>query len=214
MSEMNNEVRPGDLVVHQGFSDELAYGQWGLVASITGEHASIRFTRSHSPVPIHAGSGTVRLVTILPGVVKDVPMEKMKQVGILPGDQHPVSKWYWYGEAIDPEAESNLQDAWLQHLRNRSYPMTRECLHDAKGYSVMGVACDIIGKKYAIPWRRRDDLFGVLGNYTTTPRAFLNILRLTQNDADFLERLSDSGRIDDAINWLSIHYRRHWKKAA
>jgi hypothetical protein len=38
-----------------------------------------------------------------------------------------------------------------------------------------------------------EQVCGILGNYTTVPKAFLILLGLSRADAEFIEKLNDSG---------------------
>jgi hypothetical protein len=201
-----NTMKVQDVVVHKGFSERenLHYGAWGVVTAIKGNVACVRFSRMHGTVPKHAGEVLLGALQITLGAHVDVPLEHARAKGEMPGDNGPVQVWDWYGEPVQPETIDDVISAWLEALRSGRYRQTMHCLRDSNGFSVMGVACDIIGKRYRIGWRHMEQVCGILGNYTTVPKAFLKLLLLTREEAEFIEKLNDSGySFDEVTAWIS-----------
>lgn len=68
----------------------------------------------------------------------------------------------------------------------------------------MGIACDVIGKRYGITWRHMERVAGILGKYTTMPKAFIKLLGIDEKEAEFIEKMSDNGIGFDEIAHLIV----------
>jgi hypothetical protein len=189
-----NIVRVGDLVVNKGFLENgVHYGAWGAVMSINGESANVRFSMLHSPRPVQANKELMNVLRFMSGKVVLVQISEVKSIDTIQADDSETATvWEWFAPISGCQVEM-VRAIWIDVLRSGSYRQTRHCLHDRRGYSAMGVACDIIGKRYGVTWRHMERVCGILGNYTTMPKAFLKLLGIDEKEAEFIEKMSDNG---------------------
>lgn len=186
-------MKTQDLIVNRGFCDNGPhYGAWGVVTSRTPETAAVTFTRLHGPRPATAIAEILSAVRFMASVSVSVPVEELKKVEEIPGPSGAAAVWEWY-PAVLPQQIDTIRMLWIDALRGGEYAQTRHCLRDRKGFSAMGVACDVIGKRHGITWRHMPRVAGILGSYTTLPKAFLKLLGIDAAEAEFIEKLSDSG---------------------
>ena len=188
-------MKVGDLVVHKGFSENKAlhYGAWGIVLELKNDFATVGFTRLHSPRPDRSGAEILSAARFMCGVEMNVPVARSRDVATVPSDVGTATVWEWYGEYVSYTQIEAVRALWISALRSGEYRQTIDCLRNNKGFSAMGVACDVIGKRYGITWRRMDRVTGILGKFTTMPKAFLQLLGISADEAEFIEKMSDSG---------------------
>lgn len=197
-------MKVGDLVTNKGFIDDGPhYGAWGVVTDIKSDVAEVRFTRLHSPRPDKAGAEIMSAARFMGGKSVQIYLEDVLKVGQVPADDGMSNVWDWYAP-ITRMQTNTIRALWFEALRSGEYRQTRHCLRDRRGFSAMGVACDLIGKRYGITWRHMERVAGILGNYTTMPKAFLKLLGIDAKEAEFIEKLSDNGRsFDEIANYVT-----------
>lgn len=210
-------MKVGDVVVHKGFSDDprLHFGAWGVVTTRSSNLATVLFSRLHSPWPRVGGTEIMRTAKIMHGAERCLPIHEPRQVGEVPSDHGMAAVWEWYGDPIQQDQTDAIRGLWISALRSGEYRQTRYCLRDHKGVSAMGVACDVIGKRYGVSWRWMERGAGILGKYTTMPRAFLKILAISSEEAEFIEKLSDTGMsFRDIANLIANRHAPRMRLAA
>lgn len=187
-------MRVGDLVVNKGFLDNgIHFGAWGAVTDIRSDFANVRFTSLHGPRPDKAGTEILSAARFMGGTSMLIPLGVAVRTAEVPADNGTADVWEWYAPVTKAQINT-IRTLWVEALRSGNYRQTRHCLRDRRGFSAMGVACDLIGSRYGITWRHMERVCGILGNYTSMPKAFLKLLGIDVQEAEFIEKLSDNGR--------------------
>lgn len=200
-------MKVGDLVVNKGFLENgLHYGAWGVVTAVENGAASVRFTRLHSPRPELVTAEIKSAARFMGGFSMQVMVNSSVKVKEIPSDDGTAGVWEWFSPTTQMQVDT-VRALWIEVLRSGGYRQTRYCLRDRRGFSAMGVACDVIGKRYGVTWRHMERVAGILGKYTTMPRAFLKLLGIDDKEAEFIEKLSDNGSSFEEI--ASFVIERH-----
>jgi hypothetical protein len=197
----------GDLVVHNGFCENprIHHGAWGVVSDSDQDRAKVIFTNVHWPRPDEGGMRMLRIASeLMYGTEAEVSFDNLFETGRVPSSEEGTSfVWEWMNRSIPAQKKHEILVIWSAALKSAQYKQIRECLRTNKGFSAMGLACDVIGKKYGIKWRWKDNFAGMMSSFTQVPTQLLDLLNMSREEADFVEKLNDNGHtFQEIASWV------------
>jgi hypothetical protein len=194
-------MKIGDLVVFKGWSSntKLRHEAWGVILALTNQQAEVSFVRLRSPCPVEAGPYLNRIAQDMAAIRVPVPLGELRSKGLVPlvSMDGMAEVFIWEGAPVTFEMVQSNRLEWVEALESGNYRQASNCLRVRtrrfQGYSAMGVACDVLAKKYGVIWAEKDDGISILGEQTIFPSQFQQLLDMSSKQCNVVERMNDSG---------------------